>query len=368
LNLKLNIQPIDSWIKDFAKPLIIAGPCGAETEKQVLTSAIGIAQTGKVKVFRSGIWKPRTRPNSFEGVGEKGLKWLKKVKQETGLLTTVEVATAEHVRLALENEVDILWIGARTTVNPFSVQEIADVLEGIDIPVMIKNPIHPDLALWAGALERFNNAGITKLVAIHRGFYSFEKTIYRNAPNWVIPIDLKLLCPELPIICDPSHISGRTDLIQQVSQKALDLDMAGLMIETHCDPENALSDAAQQITPKVLDELLNELIYREANTESLEFENKLHELRAAIDKIDEKLLHNLSQRMQIVEKIGEYKRDNNVTILQLERWFEIIKTRTVRGELLGLEPEFINKILQLVHKESIRKQTGVMNNVAAEKS
>jgi chorismate mutase len=362
MKLELNLLPLQQWLPTNGEPLIIAGPCGAESREQVMETAKGIAALGKVKVFRSGIWKPRTRPNSFEGVGSIGLSWLREVKKETGLLTTVEVANAQHVEEALKHGIDILWIGARTTVNPFSVQEIADALKGVDTKVMVKNPIHPDIKLWAGALERINQAGIDKLIAVHRGFYSYEKAMYRNLPNWGIPIELKMMCPELPILCDPSHICGRTDILLQVMQKALDMDMAGLMIETHIHPQQALSDAEQQVTPQQLGELLGELVQRKTSSDDPEFENQLQELRNSIDIIDNTLLQALARRMAAVEKIGEYKKDNRVTILQLERWYEILKTRTRNGELMGLNPDFVKGLLQLVHKESIRVQTEIMNN------
>jgi chorismate mutase len=365
--LNLDITPVHEWLPGAARPLIISGPCGAETEEQVMATAHGIAALGRVTVFRAGIWKPRTRPNSFEGVGSVGLKWLKRVKEETGLLTTVEVANAHHVEEALSHGVDILWIGARTTVNPFSVQEIADALKGVDVPVMVKNPLHPDIQLWIGALERVSNAGIKKLVAVHRGFFSSEKKKYRNAPTWEIPIELKAICPQLPIICDPSHISGRVDLLQQVSQKALDLDMFGLMIESHINPRAALSDAKQQVTPAQLGELLGSLTLRETKSDNVEFASQLQQLRRLIDEIDEDMLRTLRKRMEVIEKIGEYKRDNNVTILQIERWLEILSTRTAWGEANGLGDEFIKKLCQLLHKESIRKQTEIMNATKAEK-
>ena len=361
MKLELDILPLKTWLPNYNGPLIIAGPCGAENKEQMMSTARGIAKINKALVFRAGIWKPRTRPNAFEGVGAEGLEWLKEVKQETGLLTTVEVANAQHVELALKAGVDILWIGARTTVSPFAVQEIASVLTGVDIPVMVKNPIHPEIKLWAGALERINQAGIKKLIAVHRGFYSYEKTIYRNSPNWSIPIELKIMCKELPIICDPSHICGRTDILLSVMQKALDLNMDGLMIETHINPKEALSDAEQQVTPNQLGNLLGELIQRNANSDNPEFENQLQELRTEIDTIDIELLQALANRMAVVEKIGEYKKDNQVTILQLERWYEILNTRTHKGEIMGLNTEFIKGLLELVHKESIRVQTKVMN-------
>ena len=357
----LDIKPLNEWLPAFKKPLVISGPCGAETEKQVLSTAEGLAKLNKVTVFRAGIWKPRTRPNSFEGAGVIGLQWLKKVKEQFGFLTTVEVATAEHVNEALKNNVDILWIGARTTVNPFSVQEIADALAGIDIPVLVKNPVNADVQLWIGALERINQAGIKKIAAIHRGFYNYDKGIYRNPPHWEIPIELKTYFPELPIICDPSHISGNRELLLPVAQKALDLNFDGLMIESHNDPENALSDKEQQLTPSQLGSLLNELVIRDSHHTSKEFKKNLQHLRNMVDEIDTEIINWLAKRMEVVEQIGNYKRDNNITILQLERWLEILKTRTILAESKGLNKEFIQKICQVMHKESIRQQTELAN-------
>ncbi len=359
--LNLTLTPLSDWLPPVNRPIVISGPCGAETEEQVLNTAHEIAKLGRVSIFRSGIWKPRTRPDSFEGVGTKGLKWLKKVKEETSLLTTVEVANAQHAYEALKHGVDILWIGARTTVNPFSVQEIADAIAGADIPVMVKNPVHPDLQLWIGALERINKAGITKLIAIHRGFHNSSQSKYRNAPQWEIPIELKTSCPELPLICDPSHICGRTNLLQQVAQKALDLDFAGLMIESHISPATALSDAKQQVTPAGLGELLSSLIIRNPDSSSTDFANRLEQLRSIIDEIDEELIESLGKRMGISRKIGEYKRDNNVTILQVKRWEDIIRKHVGNSEQLGLSGDFVKAIFTAIHKESIRKQTEVMN-------
>ncbi|MGE0087872.1 MAG: chorismate mutase [Bacteroidales bacterium] len=357
-----NITPLKKWFKGIGDaPLIIAGPCSGETEKQMITTAIQIAAIGKVKVFRTGIWKPRTRPGNFEGVGKKGLKWLQQVKKETGLLTTVEVAKPEHVDLAVKHDVDILWIGARTTSNPFSVQELADYMKGIDKPVLIKNPINPDLQLWIGALERFNNSGIEKLAAVHRGFYPFEATSLRNIPKWEIPIELKSLYHSLPIICDPSHIAGRADLVFDISQKALDLNMDGLMIETHFNPEKALSDAKQQITPEQLKILLENLVIRTVNSTDEAFANVLETLRNRIDSIDQQMIELLANRMNVVEEIGKYKSQNQVTILQLRRWEKIVTTRIRQGKSLGLTEEFVKKLLQLVHKESIQRQTEVMS-------
>ncbi|HTX87613.1 MAG TPA: bifunctional 3-deoxy-7-phosphoheptulonate synthase/chorismate mutase type II [Bacteroidales bacterium] len=357
---QLNIQPLSSWLPARELPLIIAGPCSAESREQVLATARELAKIPQVRVFRSGIWKPRTRPSGFEGVGKTGLKWLKEVKQETGLLTTVEVASPQHVHEALDHGVDILWIGARTVVNPFSVQEIAEALTGIDIPVMVKNPLNPDIRIWLGALERINQAGIRRLIAIHRGFSFFNRGPYRNAPMWEIPIELKSLHPELPVLADPSHICGETGLLLGVSQRALDLEMNGLMIEVHDHPEKALTDREQQITPAQLSGLIRSLVIREEYG-NLEFENKLEELRSEIDKLDEELIDILARRMNIVEEIGYYKKENNITILQLKRWSQIIRERVKTGEKLGLSREFILRLLEAVHEESIQRQIDVMN-------
>ncbi len=342
-------------------PLIIAGPCSAESEEQVLRTARQLAEIPEVKVFRSGLWKPRTRPGSFEGVGEKGLLWLEKVKAETGLLTTVEVARPDHVELALKHGIDILWLGARTVVNPFVVQELAEAMKGVPITVMVKNPIIPDIKLWIGALERINNAGIRQLLAIHRGFHYFEKSPFRNAPMWEIPIELKRLAPQLPIIVDPSHICGRSDLLQEISQKAVDLEMDGLMLEVHENPETALTDAAQQITPETLKLLLKNLILRK-RTGNPDFENRLEALRTEIDKLDGELLQILAKRLEIIDEIGDYKRDNNITILQMKRWAGIITDRLSIGTHLGLDEQFLKRLLNLIHKESIQRQTKIFNN------
>lgn len=364
--LDLDLLPLSSWLPSGRRKLIIAGPCGAESEEQVLETARAIASGGKVSLFRSGVWKPRTRPGAFEGFGETALSWLQRVKEETGLPVTVEVANAEHTELALKYGVDVLWIGARTTVNPFSVQEIADALRGTDVPVLVKNPVNADLSLWMGALERINRAGIKKLGAIHRGFHTAVKTQYRNAPMWEIAISLKASCPTLPIICDPSHISGRRELIQDIAQRALDLDMDGLMIESHRDPSAALSDAEQQLTPEDLHQLLGKLVLRDANIGDAGFENMLRTLRQVIDDIDEELIQAFARRMQVVERIGEFKHDHNVTILQIDRWLEVLNTRTAAGESLGLDHDLVVELCQLLHKASIRKQTEVMERYADE--
>ncbi len=358
----LNITPVCSWLTDAQRPLIIAGPCSAESEVQMLTTAKSIASIDSKIIFRAGIWKPRTRPNSFEGVGSIGLEWMKKVREETGMLVSTEVANANHVEECLKAGVDILWIGARTTVNPFSVQEIADALKGVDIPVFVKNPVNPDLQLWLGALERINQAGITKIAAIHRGFHSHSTTPFRNDPKWEMAIELRTLCPDLPVICDPSHICGNTDLIPYISQKALDMDMHGLMIETHCMPQIALSDAKQQLTPAQLSGLIKKLVVRKENSQNPDFTNKLEELRESINKTDEDLLQILMNRMLVAEKIGTYKKENNVTILQKNRWEDLLNERLSNAAMMGLSEEFVRALYILIHEESIRKQTEVMNS------
>ncbi|WP_437917765.1 chorismate mutase [Sphingobacterium sp. LRF_L2] len=361
----LDIVPLKSWIDTGDKPLIIAGPCSAETEEQLVSTAHLLANTGKVNVLRAGIWKPRTRPGEFEGIGSIGLEWLKRAKEETGLLTATEVATAKHVEEALAAGVDILWIGARSTANPFTVQEIADALVGVDVPVLIKNPVNPDLSLWIGALERLNRAGIKKLGAIHRGFSSFEKTAFRNEPMWDLAIQLKSACPELPIINDPSHICGNRELIPYIAQKAMDMDLQGLIIESHIDPSVAWTDAKQQVTPAALAELIDNLAVRHPESDNPAFEDKLSELRTQIDKLDDTILKQIGDRMKIAEKIGEYKRDNNVTILQVNRWDEIVQKRLQLAKALSLSEEFAAKYLELLHNESIRKQNEIMNTKSA---
>ena len=363
MDSKLDIIPINKWFEQTKNnPVIISGPCSAETEEQVINTAKAISLIDKVSIFRSGIWKPRTRPNTFEGVGSIGLKWLNRVQKETRLLVTVEVATPEHIEECLKNNIDILWVGARTSSNPFSIQELANCLKGVDIPVLVKNPINPDLDLWIGTIERFNKAGIKKIAAIHRGFFPFEKTTLRNIPKWEIPIELKIKFNNLPIICDPSHISGTTEYISEISQKALNLNFDGLMIESHINPEKALSDNKQQVTPSQLNKILNSLKYRTISSENIEFNNLLDQLRSKIDSIDTQLLVLLAQRMKIVEEIGKYKSENNVTILQLRRWVRLVYDRLETSKKLKLSKEFINNILTLVHEESINKQIEVMNN------
>lgn len=362
MKLNLKLQPINTWLETKNEPLLIAGPCSAETEDQLMATAHLLAKTGKVSVLRAGIWKPRTRPGEFEGIGSIGLTWLKRAKEETGLPTAVEVANARHVEEALAAGIDILWVGARSTVNPFTVQEIADALKGVDIPILVKNPVNPDIQLWIGALERINNAGITKLAAIHRGFSSYEKTAFRNEPMWELAIQLKTLAPYLPIINDPSHICGNRELIQYVAQKALDLDMQGLMIESHLDPSVAWTDAKQQLTPAALSELLDLITLRKPEIKDKDFTDKLADLRTNIDKIDDQIIQKIAERMQIVQKIGEYKRDNGVTILQVNRWDQIMNKRSAFASALKLDLNFTGKLLELIHSESIRKQTDIMND------
>jgi chorismate mutase len=325
-----------------------------------MQTAHALKEIPQVKVFRAGIWKPRTRPGSFEGVGAAGLSWLMRVKKETGLLTTVEVAKPDHVEQALAHGIDILWIGARTVVNPFSVQELAESLAGVDIPVMIKNPVNPDLSLWIGAIERIYKNGIRNIAAIHRGFYQFEKTQFRNPPQWEIPIELKRRMPGLPLLCDPSHIGGNSNMIQSISQQALDLEADGLMIESHPDPDKAWSDAAQQITPQVLKEILEHLVLRET-TGNREFERSLEELRNEIDLIDYEMLRLLARRMEVAEEMGRYKYTHNITILQLQRWKELFADRIKKGSKAGLDTKFLASLLQLVHEQSIQIQTNVMS-------
>lgn len=357
----MEVESLKNWLSPISEPIIIAGPCGAESVEQLRQTARQLAAMNRISLFRSGVWKPRTRPNSFEGKGEEALKWLQEIKSEFGFKITVEVANAQHTELALKYGIDVLWIGARTTVNPFSVQEIADVLKGTDTPVFVKNPIHADLQLWIGAIERINNAGIKKIAAIHRGFHVYGKTKYRNKPMWQLPIELRTQFPELPIICDPSHISGNRELIPSVAQKALDLGMNGLMIETHVNPAMALSDAEQQLTPAQLNQLLDVLIIRKQSCEDGMAIDKLLSLRKIIDEIDDDLLNILKKRIQIIEQIGTYKKEHNITIFQLERWQEILRTRAQWADKIGLSRQHIEKICQLLHEESIRIQNGLMN-------
>lgn len=357
-----NKKELRTWLDDFQlnHPLVIAGPCSAETEEQVLKIAHEL-KNSDVSIFRAGIWKPRTRPGGFEGVGEIGLKWLQKAKAETGLLMATEVATAAHVKLALEHNIDVLWIGARTTVNPFAVQEIADALQGTDKIVLLKNPVNPDLSLWIGGLERLYNANIKKLGVIHRGFSTYEKTKYRNNPEWQIAIDLQNRFPDLPLICDPSHITGKRDMIQEVSQQALDLNYDGLIIETHIDPDNAWSDAAQQVTPATLKQMFVDLRVRKVTDDESEYNQKMAKLRMQIDEFDEKILEILGNRMKVADKIGLLKKEKNVAILQNQRWNEILGKMILEGEEKGLSNEFVMLLFKAIHQESITHQEKVIN-------
>jgi 3-deoxy-7-phosphoheptulonate synthase len=360
--LKLENTQIKDWKGFKGRPFLIAGPCSAETEEQVMETATQLARLKEVSVFRAGIWKPRTRPNSFEGVGSEGLKWLRRVKQETGLLVGTEVANEKHVYEALKYGIDMLWIGARTSVNPFTVQEISDALNGVDVIVLVKNPINPDIELWIGAIERIARAGITRIGAIHRGFSSYEKTLYRNLPNWQLPIELRRRIPDLPIICDPSHIGGARQFLHEISQKAMDLNFDGLMIESHINPAKALSDAAQQLTPNDLKELLSRLILRNPNPNDPKLLDVLGELRQQIDIYDEHLLDLMEQRMKVAETIGRYKKENNITILQSTRWDEIMKRVIAKGLTKGLSAELVDTIFKAIHQESINHQMKIMND------
>ena len=357
-----NKKEMRKWLDGFKldHPLVIAGPCSAETEDQVLKIANQLKGTD-VSAFRAGIWKPRTKPGMFEGVGAIGLKWLQKVKKETGLLISTEVANSTHVKLALEHDIDILWIGARSTVSPFIVQEIADALEGTKKIVLVKNPVNPDLSLWLGGIERLYSSKIRNLGLIHRGFSTYEKSKYRNIPEWQIPVEVMNRFPDLPMICDPSHISGNRNLIFDVSQTALDLNYDGLMIETHCNPDNAWSDANQQVTPDRLIEIMKDLKMRKVTTDEEEYQNNLIDLRAKIDVIDHALLENLGKRMKISDNIGEIKRSNNVAVLQNKRWNEILGKMILEGEKLDLSEEFILKLFKAIHQESINRQEKVIN-------
>ncbi len=365
--MKTEIPPINSWNKSFSRPFIIAGPCSAESEEQVMATAKAIAAF-PVNMLRAGIWKPRTRPDSFEGMGEVALQWLKQASREVNLPAAVEVANTRHVEKALKAGIDVLWIGARTTVSPFMVQELADALSGTDVPVMIKNPVNPDADLWTGAIERIAKAGISKIVAIHRGFSSYENSTYRNKPNWEIPIELRRRIPGLPLICDPSHIAGKTVLIPYVSQMAMDLNYEGLMVETHINPAAALSDARQQLNPEGLGQLIHDLVIRNSSVADVFELSKLEDMRDQIDEVDQTILDHMSERMAIARMIGQYKLKNHMTIYQPERWNEIIRTRTRIGTEKKLTREFILKLISIIHEESIYQQTLQMNpdNVEAQ--
>lgn len=357
-----NNKNLRTWLDNFElpHPLVIAGPCSAETEEQVVKIAHQLKDSDAT-VLRAGIWKPRTRPGNFEGVGAIGLKWLQRAKKETGMLIATEVANRNHVELALEHDVDVLWIGARTTVSPFIVQEIADALEGTDKIVLVKNPVNPDLALWLGAVERLYSKNIKKLGVIHRGFSTYEKTRYRNNPEWQIAVDLQTRFPDLPLILDPSHIAGRRDIIFDLCQTALDLNYDGLMVETHCDPDNAWSDAAQQITPETLIKMMVDLKIRKKTDNEADYRNALNTLRTQIDVIDHQLIETLGGRMKIADKIGALKKDKNVAILQKRRWNEILGKMILEGEQNNLSEEFILKVFKAIHQESINHQEKIIN-------
>jgi len=341
---------------DAKRPIVIAGPCSAETEEQVMETAKLLADRG-IKIFRAGIWKPRTRPGAFEGVGSEGLKWLQRVQKELGMYTSTEVATAKHVSEAIKYGVDILWIGARTSANPFAMQEIADALEGCDKPVLIKNPVNPDLDLWIGAIERLYQAGIRKLGVIHRGFSSSDKKIYRNSPQWHIPIELRRRYPNLPMFCDPSHIGGKRELIASISQQSMDMNFDGLIIESHCNPDCAWSDKDQQVTPDILDYILNLLVIRDGQQST----ENLSELRKQIDEIDDELIEIISKRMRISREIGTFKKEHNMQVLQASRYSEILEGRIKQADKMGIDGDCMQKILEAIHEESVRQQIEIIN-------
>lgn len=352
-----DIKPIKFCGVDSKRPVVIAGPCSAETEEQVMETAKDLAKNG-VRIFRAGIWKPRTKPGGFEGVGSVGLTWLQEVKKETGMLVATEVANKQHVEEALNAGVDVLWIGARTSANPFAMQEIADSLVGADMPVLVKNPVNPDLELWIGAMQRIYNAGIRQIGAIHRGFSAYGKHLYRNMPQWHIPIELRRRMPELTLICDPSHIGGKRELVAPLSQQAMDMGFDGLIVESHCNPDSAWSDKSQQVTPEVLNFILNMLVVRDTTqtTESLTL------LRQQIDQIDNDLLEALSKRMRISREIGQYKKEHSMPVVQTGRYDDILNSRAAAAEELGMNGDFMKTVYQAIHEESVRQQIEVLNN------
>lgn len=354
--MDLILKPLDLPGIEQKRPLVIAGPCSAETEEQVMDTARALAEKG-CKIFRAGIWKPRTKPGGFEGIGETGLPWMQRVKEETGMLITTEVATPKHVDAALKAGIDILWIGARTTANPFAMQELADSLRGVDVPVLVKNPVNPDIELWVGALERINGAGIQRLGAIHRGFSSIDQKLYRNAPMWHIPIELHRRYPNLPLFCDPSHIGGRRDLIAPLCQQAMDMGFEGLIVESHCNPDCAWSDAKQQIQPDVLDFILDRLVVRD----SQEATESLNALRKQIDELDNTLMNLLTKRMRISREIAEYKKQHNMRVVQTGRYNEILDKRGAQGTLCGMDTDFVKKVYEAIHEESVRQQMEIIN-------
>ena len=351
------IKPIQFKGVDNKRPIIIAGPCSAETEEQVMSTATDLAKAG-IKIFRAGIWKPRTKPGGFEGIGEEGLVWLERVQKEKGMLVATEVATRQHVEAALKHGVDVLWIGARTSANPFAMQEIADTLKGVDVPVLVKNPVNPDLELWIGAMQRLHNAGITRIGAIHRGFSAYGKHLYRNMPQWHIPIELRRRLPNMTIFCDPSHIGGKRELVAPLSQQAMDLGFDGLIIESHCDPDCAWSDKSQQVNPEVLNFILNTLVVRDTTqtTESLTL------LRQQIDQIDGEIIEALAKRMRVSREIGQYKKEHSMPVLQTGRYDDVLNTRARNAEEMGMSGDFMKTVYQAIHEESVRQQIEVLNN------
>ena len=353
--MELELEPL-RLPSDNERPFVIAGPCSAETEEQVMKTALELRMKG-CHNFRAGVWKPRTKPGGFEGNGEKALPWMQRVKKETGMMVATEVATPEHVELAMKYDIDILWIGARTSANPFAVQALADALKGVDVPVFVKNPVNPDIELWIGALERINQAGVKRLGAIHRGFSSYDKKIYRNLPMWQIPIELRRRYPDLPMICDPSHIGGRRELIAPLCQQALDLGVDGLIVESHCDPDKAWSDAKQQVTPDVLDYILSLLVIRDETVTT----EGITQLRHQIDELDNQLMDLLAKRMRVCREIGHYKKEHNMTVLQTNRYNEILEKRGAQGSLCGMAPEFVAQVFEHIHEESVRQQIEIIN-------
>jgi len=363
-NSMTDLKSIDKWFSGARTPLIIAGPCSAESETQLMATAHALADTGLVQVFRTGVWKPRSRPGSFTGAGTRALKWLERVKAETGLKVAIEVGSPQHIEASLSrNTADLIWIGARTVSNPFSVDEIAQALKGVNIPVLIKNPLSPDIDLWTGAIERISGAGIKNIGAVHRGFSPFERTTYRNMPKWEVPIELQRRFPGLPVISDPSHLAGLASLVPEVAQKALDLNMSGLMVEVHINPQEALSDATQQLSVEAFLNMMNNLIIRKPTTDDPGFRNQLEMLRHQIDSIDFQIIDLIISRMNVSAKMGDYKCRNNVTVLQMERWLEILRTRTAQGTRAGLETSFVESLMKILHQESIKKQTEIMNSL-----
>ena len=354
--MELELQPLNLPSDKGERPIVIAGPCSAETEEQVMTTARQLAAKG-CRIFRAGVWKPRTKPGGFEGNGEKALPWLQAVKKETGMLTATEVAMPEHVELALKYDVDMLWVGARTATNPFAMQELAESLRGFEGPVLVKNPVNPDPELWMGAMQRLNQVGIKRLGAIHRGFSSCDKKIYRNVPMWQIPIELHRRIPDLPIICDPSHIGGRRDLIAPLCQQAMDLGFDGLIVESHCSPDEAWSDALQQVTPDILDYILSLLVVRNEHTTT----EGLRMLRNQIDELDNNLMDLLARRFRVCREIGAFKKEHNMTVLQAGRYDEILQKRGAQASLCGMDAEFAAHVFELIHEESVRQQLKIVN-------